>query len=95
MGLFSKDIKTMDDLFVHALQDVFHTENKIVKSMPKMIEKATNPQMPVQTNHVKNSFEARMRLSSLRVRLFNVVDGDIIRLAVDVHLCGIEKACHR
>jgi ferritin-like metal-binding protein YciE len=45
MGLFSKDIKTMDDLFVHALQDVFHTENKIVKSMPKMIEKATNPQL--------------------------------------------------
>ncbi len=32
MGLFSKDIKTMDDLFVHQLQDIYYAENKIVTS---------------------------------------------------------------
>jgi ferritin-like metal-binding protein YciE len=42
MGLFSKDIKTMDDLFLHTLQDIYYAENKIVKSLPDMIEKATN-----------------------------------------------------
>jgi len=42
MGLFSKDIKTMEDLFLHTLQDVYYAENQIVKSLPKMIEKATN-----------------------------------------------------
>jgi len=42
MGLFSKDIKTMDDLFIHMLQDVYYAENQIVKSLPEMIEKATN-----------------------------------------------------
>jgi ferritin-like metal-binding protein YciE len=42
MGLFSKDIKTMDDLFLHTLQDIYYAENQIVKSLPKMIEKATN-----------------------------------------------------
>ena len=31
MGLFSKDIKTMDDLFLHTLQDVYYAENQIVK----------------------------------------------------------------
>lgn len=45
MGLFTKDIKTMDDLFVHTLQDVYYAENKIVKSLPQMIEKASNPQL--------------------------------------------------
>ena len=42
MGLFTKDIQTMDDLFLHGLQDIYYTENQILKSLPKMIEKATN-----------------------------------------------------
>jgi ferritin-like metal-binding protein YciE len=42
MGLFSKDIKSMDDLFLHVLQDIYYTENQIVKALPDMIEKATN-----------------------------------------------------
>lgn len=43
MGLFSKDIKTMDDLFVHTLRDIYYAEHQIEKSLPKMIEKATDP----------------------------------------------------
>ena len=42
MGLFSKDIKTMDDLLLHGLKDIYYAENQIVKSLPKLIEKATN-----------------------------------------------------
>lgn len=42
MGLFSKDIKTMDDLFLHVVQDIYYAENQIVKSLPDMMEKATN-----------------------------------------------------
>jgi ferritin-like metal-binding protein YciE len=45
MGLFSKDIKTMDDLFLHTLQDVYYAENQIVKSLPDMIEKASNAKL--------------------------------------------------
>jgi len=45
MGLFTKDIETMDDLFVHTLRDIFYAENQIVKSLPDMIEKATDPQL--------------------------------------------------
>jgi ferritin-like metal-binding protein YciE len=45
MGLFTKDIKTMDDLFVHQLRDIYYAENQIVKALPKMIEKATDPQL--------------------------------------------------
>lgn len=45
MGLFSKDIKTFDDLFLHTLKDIYYAENQIVKSLPDMIENATNAQL--------------------------------------------------
>lgn len=45
MGLFSKDIKTMDDLFIHQLQDIYYAEKQIHKALPKMIEKATDAQL--------------------------------------------------
>ena len=45
MGLFSKDIKTMNDLFVHALRDIYYAENQILKALPEMIEKATDAQL--------------------------------------------------
>lgn len=42
MGLFSKDIKTLDDLFLHGLQDIYYAEQQITKALPKMIDLATN-----------------------------------------------------
>ena len=45
MGLLSKPIKTLDDLFVHTLQDIYYAEQQITKALPKMIEKATDPQL--------------------------------------------------
>ncbi|MFC6487710.1 ferritin-like domain-containing protein [Nitratireductor sp. GCM10026969] len=45
MGLLSKDIKSMDDLFVHTLRDIYYAENQIIKALPKMIDKVSNPQL--------------------------------------------------
>lgn len=45
MGFFTKDIKTMDDLFVHTLRDIYYAENQITKALPTMIKKATDPQL--------------------------------------------------
>ena len=42
MGLFSKDIETFEDLFLHQLQDVYYAENQITKALPKMVDKATD-----------------------------------------------------
>jgi ferritin-like metal-binding protein YciE len=42
MGLFSKDFKSMDDLLLHGLQDIYYAEQQITKALPKMIEQATN-----------------------------------------------------
>jgi ferritin-like metal-binding protein YciE len=54
MGLFSKDIQSLDDLFLHTLQDIYYAENQITKALPKMIKKATNPQL-------KQGFETHLR----------------------------------
>ena len=45
MGLFTKDIETLDDLFVHTLQDIYYAENQITRALPAMIEKASDPQL--------------------------------------------------
>ena len=45
MGLLTKPIKTLDDLFVHTLQDIYYAEQQITKALPKMIEKVTDPQL--------------------------------------------------
>ena len=45
MGLFSKDIHTMDDLFLHLMQDIYYAEKQILKALPDMIGKATNREL--------------------------------------------------
>jgi ferritin-like metal-binding protein YciE len=45
MGFFSKDIKSLDDLFVHTLRDIYYAEKQITKALPEMIDKATNPEL--------------------------------------------------
>ena len=45
MGLFTKDVKTMNDLFVHQLQDIYYAENQLVKALPNMAKKASDPQL--------------------------------------------------
>ncbi len=53
MGLFTKDIATLDDLFVHTLQDIYYAENQITKALPTMIEKASEPRL-------RQGFEAHL-----------------------------------
>src|SRR4051794_2599341 len=45
MGFFTKDIKKMDDLFVHTLRDIYYAENQILQALPEMIEKSSDPQL--------------------------------------------------
>ncbi|MFX5415657.1 DUF892 family protein, partial [Acinetobacter baumannii] len=52
--------KTMDDLFVHTLRDIYYAENQIAKSMPTMIQKATDPQL-------KSGFETHLRETKTQI----------------------------
>src|SRR3977135_4760387 len=53
MDLFSKDIASMDDLFVHQLQDIYYAEKWILGALPDMIAKASSPEL-------KSAFEAHL-----------------------------------
>ena len=56
MGLFSKDIKSMDDLFLHTLQDVYYAENQIAKALPKLIDRATSRELGAGLrNHLRET----------------------------------------
>src|ERR1700752_1186758 len=66
MGLFSKDIKTMNDLFVHQLQDVYYAENQLVKVLPTMAEKASDPQLKQGfLTHLEETRQHVMRLEQV------------------------------
>jgi ferritin-like metal-binding protein YciE len=66
MGLFSKDIKSMQDLFLHTLQDVYYAENQIVKSLPKLIDKSTNRELTADLrNHLRETENQVKRLEQV------------------------------
>jgi len=74
MGIFSKDIKTMDDLFVHMLRDIYYAENQIVKSLPAMIDKASSPQLKKGlSNHLDETRDHVTRLEEV----FRMIDTDV------------------
>ena len=66
MGLFTKDIKTMEDLFQHELQDIYYAEHQILKSLPTMIDKATNRDLATALrNHLEETKKQVDRLDQV------------------------------
>ncbi|HEY0440888.1 MAG TPA: ferritin-like domain-containing protein [Xanthobacteraceae bacterium] len=70
MGWFSKDIQTMDDLFLHTLQDIYYAENQIAKSLPDMIEKASDAQL-------KNGFKTHLTETKEQIKRLEQVFGKL------------------
>ncbi|HEX3710622.1 MAG TPA: ferritin-like domain-containing protein [Pseudolabrys sp.] len=54
MGWFSPDIATMDNLFLHTLEDIYYAEHQIEKSLPDMIQKASDAEL-------KKGFQTHLR----------------------------------
>jgi ferritin-like metal-binding protein YciE len=38
-------VKTMEDLFLNTLKDVYHAEKQVLKALPKMAKKTTSPEL--------------------------------------------------
>jgi ferritin-like metal-binding protein YciE len=45
MSLFSMKIENLQNLFIEQLRDLYDGEQQITKALPKLIEKANNPQL--------------------------------------------------
>jgi len=66
VGLFTKDITTMDGLFLHVVQDIYYAEQQIKKALPKMVEKATNRDLTAALkNHLAETEKQISRLEQV------------------------------
>ena len=45
MGIFTSDIKTLDDMFVSVLQQIYYAERQIAEQLEVMVGKATSPEL--------------------------------------------------
>lgn len=90
MGLFTKDIKTLDDLFVHGLRTIYYAERQITETLPEMIEMATNPELRSGfEQHLYETENQRRRLEEV-FRMHGVEADEATCPAID----GIIKAAN-
>jgi ferritin-like metal-binding protein YciE len=76
MGLFTKPIKTLDDLFLHTLEDIYYAEQQITKALPAMIEKAKNLELKEDfTSHLHETKQQIVRLEQIFAALNQPVKG--------------------
>lgn len=61
MGIFTRDIETFDQLFLHSLKDMYYAEQQIVETLPKLIEKASNREL-------KQGLNQHLRETKIQVR---------------------------
>jgi ferritin-like metal-binding protein YciE len=66
MGWFSADIQTMDDLFLHTLQDIYYAEHQIEKALPDMAAKASDKEL-------KKGFQMHLRQTKGQIKRLNQV----------------------
>ena len=73
MAIFSKDIDTMEELYLHTLRDIYYAEKQIEKALPKMIDKASEGELRDGfTAHLKETHEHVRRLE----QVFELIGAD-------------------
>jgi len=75
--------KSLKDLFVHALKDIYYAENAIVKALPKVIEKAKH-------EHLKNALTAHLEETRGHVGRLEDVFGELSLKPTSVRCEAIE-----
>ncbi len=64
-------LKSMEDLFIHGLKDIYYAEKKLVQNLPKMAKKAESPELAQAIEqHHKETTNQVARLE----KVFKLVD---------------------
>jgi ferritin-like metal-binding protein YciE len=66
MGWFSPDMQTMQDLFLHSMQDIYYAEHQIEKALPDMVSKATDAEL-------KKGFQTHLKQTKGQIKRLNQV----------------------
>lgn len=66
MALLSKDIESLDGLFLHTLRDIYYAEKQIEKALPKMADKASDDSLrQAFRSHLEETHEHVARLDQV------------------------------
>jgi len=102
VGLFSKPIHSLDDLFVHMLQDIYYAEQQIVKKLPTMAEKATNRELKRAFQHHLSETEGQVKRLERVFELLEqpakavncpAIDGILTEAREIISDCGDSEVC--
>jgi ferritin-like metal-binding protein YciE len=66
MGIFTRDLKSLEDLLLHGLKDIYYVENQIVENLPKMIDAATDAEL-------KRGLKDHLKETKIQVERLNQV----------------------
>ena len=93
MGWFSPDMQTMDDLFIHSLQDIYYAEHQILKALPDMAAKASDAELKKGFNmHLRQTKGQIKRLDQAFKKLKAKAQGTTVGY---VHAFGSQSATPR
>lgn len=53
-------LKTLEDLFVHFLRDIYYAEKQVLKTLPKMARKADSPELRDAFEHHRDETEGQI-----------------------------------
>lgn len=102
MGLFTTPIKTMDDLFLHTLQDMYYAEQQIVKNLPTMIKKAGSRELRDAFQHHLGETEGHVRRLEQVFQMHDqpvkgvdcpAIDGILSEAKDVISDCGDQQVC--
>lgn len=64
-------MRSLEDLFVEELRDIYYAENKIVKALPKMTKSASNPELRAAFEEHRGQTEGQIKRLE---RVFKLLD---------------------
>ena len=93
-------IKTLNDLYVHQLQDIYYSEKQILKSLPDMIGKSTDRDLKaaLQKHLQERSYTAAIAFVFIfgrghRAPAFRILPSDFFLRTHNSEFCTARCAC--
>ena len=94
MALFSSNIDNLQQLFVEQLRDLYDGEQQMIKALPKLIDKASNPGLRTALQeHLEVTRDQALRLEKVFAELGEKSSGESCKgmagvIAEGDHLCS-------
>jgi len=83
MGWFSDDIETMEQLFIHSLEDMYFSERQIEKALPDLTAKASDAEL-------RRALQAQLRVTKMRIKRLEQAYKKLLRIPQGVRSRAIE-----